>query len=45
LCKEMGITVERSMSLDNNGSAVRQVDLTPFLSNLLGEQAVFLLKG
>jgi methionine biosynthesis protein MetW len=45
LCKEMRITVERSMSLDNNGSAVRRVDLAPFLSNLLGEHAVFLLKG
>ncbi len=45
LCKEMGISVERSVSLDNNGSAVRRVDMTPFLSNLFGEQAVFLLKG
>ncbi len=45
LCREMGITVERSMSLDHSGSAVRRVDSTPFLSNLLGEQAVFLLKG
>ena len=45
LCKEMRITVERSMSLDYNGSAVRQVSLAPFLSNLFGEQAVFLLKG
>jgi methionine biosynthesis protein MetW len=45
LCQEMGITVERSMSLDNSGSAVRQIDLAPFLSNLFGEQAVFLLKG
>mgnify|MGYP001278639537 CR=1 FL=1 len=45
LCREMGIKVERSMSLDSNGSAVRQVNLAPFLSNLFGEQAVFLLKG
>ena len=45
LCQEMGITVERSMSLDNSGSAVRRIDLAPFLSNLFGEQAVFLLKG
>lgn len=45
LCKEMGIMVERSVSLDSNGSAVRQVNLAPFLSNLFGEQAVFLLKG
>ena len=45
LCKEMGIIVQRSMSLDNSGSAVRRIDLAPFLSNFLGEQAVFLLKG
>ena len=45
LCKELGIIVQRSMSLDNSGSAVRRIDLAPFLSNLLGEQAVFLLKG
>ena len=45
LCKEMGIAVERSVSLDSNGSAVRQVNLAPFFSNLFGEQAVFLLKG
>ena len=45
LCKEMGIMVERSVSLDSNGSAVRQVNFAPFLSNLFGEQAVFLLKG
>ena len=44
LCREMGITVERSLSLDHNGSAFRRVEMTPFLSNLLGEQAVFLLK-
>ena len=45
LCQQMGIMVERSMSLDNSGSAVRRIDLAPFLSNLFGEQAVFLLKG
>jgi methionine biosynthesis protein MetW len=45
LCREMGIKVERSISLDSIGSAVRQVNLAPFLSNLFGEQAVFLLKG
>ena len=45
LCKKMGIKVERSISLDSNGSAVRQVNLAPFLSNFFGEQAVFLLKG
>ena len=45
LCKEMGIVVQRSMSLDNSGSAVRRIDLAPFLSNFFGEQAVFLLKG
>ena len=45
LCREMGISVEKSMSLDHAGSAIRRVDLTPFLANLFGEQAVFLLKG
>ncbi|MBH89952.1 MAG: methionine biosynthesis protein MetW [Magnetovibrio sp.] len=45
LCKQMGIIVERSVSLDRNGSAVRRGNLTPFFSNLFGEQAVFLLKG
>lgn len=43
LCKEMQIKVERSMSLDHNGSAIRRTDMAPFLSNLFGEQAVFLL--
>ncbi|MBC8268760.1 MAG: methionine biosynthesis protein MetW [Rhodospirillaceae bacterium] len=45
LCKEMGIAVERSLSLDHSGSVFRRIDMTPFLSNLFGEQAVFLLKG
>jgi methionine biosynthesis protein MetW len=45
LCKEMGITVERAISLDHRGSAFHRIDMAPFLSNLLGEQAVFLLKG
>ena len=33
LCKQMGIIVERSVSLDRNGSAVRRGNLTPFFSN------------
>jgi methionine biosynthesis protein MetW len=45
LCKEMGITVERAISLYHSGSVFRRIDMAPFLSNLLGEQAVFLLKG
>ncbi|NQV48488.1 MAG: methionine biosynthesis protein MetW [Rhodospirillaceae bacterium] len=44
LCRDLGITVERSMALDPSGASVRRVDLAPFLSNLLGEQAVFLLR-
>jgi len=44
LCHEMGITVERSMALDHAGASIRRIDLTPFLANLMGEQAVFLLR-
>jgi len=40
LCGEMGIEVERSIILDQQGVAIRR----PFLSNLRGEQAVYLLK-
>ncbi len=40
LCSEMGIYVERSIILDRNGSAID----TPLLSNLRGEQAVYLLR-
>jgi len=44
LCRDMGIVVERSMALDSDGASVRRADLTPFLANLMGEQAVFLLR-
>jgi len=40
LCGEMGIEVERSIILGQHGVAIRH----PFLSNLRGEQAVYLLK-
>ena len=40
LCEEMGIEVERSIILGQHGVAIRH----PFLSNLRGEQAVYLLK-
>jgi len=40
LCRKMGITVERSIILDQHGTAVRH----PFMSNLRGEQAVYLLR-
>ena len=40
LCQEMGITVERSITLDQHGTAVSH----PFMSNLRGEQAVYLLR-
>ncbi|MHA1597279.1 MAG: methionine biosynthesis protein MetW, partial [Alphaproteobacteria bacterium] len=44
LCREMGITAERAMALDHHGSSIRNIDAAPLLSNLMGEQAVFLLK-
>ncbi len=40
LCREMGIKVERSIILGPHGVAIRR----PFLSNLRGEQAVYLLR-
>jgi len=43
LCEEMGISIERSISLDNNGTR-RRVRSAIFLANLFGEQAVFLLR-
>ncbi len=42
LCRELGITVERSIALNPNGTP-RRIGLSPFTANLLGEQAVFLL--
>ncbi len=43
LCDELGITVERSIALNRKGIPHR-IRSSPFISNLLGEQAVFLLK-
>lgn len=43
LCREMGITVERSYALDHDGTK-RGVFTSLFLANMLGEQAVFLLR-
>jgi len=42
LCNAMGITIERSISLDRKG-AMRSINSAVFVANLLGEQAVFLL--
>jgi len=42
LCDELGIVVERAISLDSNGTI--RFDAGGRLANLLGEQAVFLLK-
>jgi methionine biosynthesis protein MetW len=43
LCSELGVTVERSVALDREGQ-VRRVRSNLFLANLLGVQAVFVLK-
>ncbi len=43
LCDELGIVVERSIALNRNGIPHR-IRSSPFISNILGEQAVFLLK-
>jgi len=42
LCKELGITIERSIAL-NRREQVRRIGSTPFFANLMGEQALFLL--
>lgn len=42
LCRELNITVERSIFLNHKGRA-RRIGSAPFAANLLGEQAVFLL--
>ncbi len=44
LCEELGISVERSISLDHNGT-IRRIGSSAFTANLFGEQAVFLLSG
>lgn len=43
LCDQMNITIEKSVALDANGQA-RRIRTGLFLANLLGEQAVFLLR-
>ncbi|MEQ8196297.1 MAG: methionine biosynthesis protein MetW [Rhodospirillales bacterium] len=43
LCHELGVTVERSIALNREGN-VRRIRSSPFLANLLGVQAVFMLK-
>ena len=42
-CKELGVTVERSVALNREGR-VRRIRSSPFLANLFGVEAVFLLK-
>ena len=42
LCDEMGVSVKRSIALDRKGR-VRRIGSYVFLSNLLGEHAVFVL--
>ena len=42
LCRELNITVKRSIFLDRKGRA-RRIGAAPFAANLLGEQAVYLL--
>jgi methionine biosynthesis protein MetW len=42
LCDKLGVTIERSIALKRNNE-VRRVASSPFLSNLMGEQALFLL--
>ena len=44
LCDELGIVVEKRISLDHAGRA-GQSNLAHFFPNLFGEQAVFLLRG
>ncbi len=43
LCRDMGITIETSLSLDSTGTRHR-IGRNLRLANLLGEQAVFLLR-
>jgi methionine biosynthesis protein MetW len=42
LADELGITIERSIALKRN-EQVRRIGSSPFLANLMGEQALFLL--
>ncbi len=41
LCREMGVKVERAVVLNRNS---KPIHLPPLLSNLIGEQAVFMLR-
>ncbi len=43
LCRDIGITIERSESLDSDGTP-RRIGTGLLSANLLGEQAVFLLR-
>ncbi|MBL6958856.1 MAG: methionine biosynthesis protein MetW [Rhodospirillales bacterium] len=43
LCREMDIHIERSRSLNHDGTS-RRISASLFAANLFGEQAVFLLK-
>ena len=42
LCREMGVTIERSLSLDHGGRP-RRIGSHVFFNNILGGQAVFVL--
>ncbi len=42
LCRDLGITVERGITLDSEGN-IQPWDARGVLANLLGDQAVFLL--
>jgi methionine biosynthesis protein MetW len=41
LCGEMGVTIERAIVLDRNSAPI---NMPPLLANLIGEQAVFMLR-
>ena len=43
LCSELGLVIERGLSLDRNGRA-RRFHPSGVLANLLGQQAIFLLR-
>ena len=41
LCADMGVRIERAIVLDRNS---KPINLPPLAANLLGEQAVFMLR-
>ncbi len=43
LCDQMGIAIERGIALDHNGGE-RRIGSSMRFANLIGEQAVFLLR-